>query len=112
MSDRIPADPEDRPAEPEPEAPVEPAPQETPEAASAEAEAEAPAPEDSAKKLKEYQARIDALTREKWEARRDAEARAQRLAELERPAPQPGQEQDPVEVAKHQLRMEEGKRQF
>lgn len=116
MSDRILADPEDRPAEsePEPEAPVgsTPEPQETPEAASAEAEAEAPAPEDSAKKLREYQARIDALTREKWEARRDAEARAQRLAELERPAPQPGQEQDPVEVAKHQLRMEEGKRQF
>jgi hypothetical protein len=127
MSERILLDPPERKAEapePEPKAPPpvkstpEP-PQETPEPASKEAEgegeageAEKPAPEDTAKKMRDYQERIDALTREKWEARRDADARAQRLAELERPPPQPGQQADPVEVAKQQLRMEQARRDF
>jgi hypothetical protein len=133
MSERILADPPERPEPPEdappPQKPTPPAPKPAPadeakpeperEPAAAEGEAtegEAPAPdpaaEETAKRLREYKERVDALTREKWEARRQAEATAARLAELERPAPQPGQAQDPVEVAKYQLRMEAAQRDF
>jgi hypothetical protein len=127
MSERILLDPPERKAEapePEPKAPPpvkstpEP-PQETPEPASTEAEGEGEAekapeptetPEDKATKA--FHARIKELTQEKWEAKRNAEALAQRLAELERPQPQPGQQGDPVEIAKQQLRNEQAKRDF
>ena len=117
-SDRILADPPERPEdEPERErpAPESTPPEATKEAEGGEDEAEKPAepaPEDTAKRMRDFQDRIDALTREKWEARRDADARAQRLAELERPQQHPGDPQDPVEVAKQQLRAEQARRDF
>lgn len=132
MSDRILADPPERTAEapePEPKAPPpvkstpETAPDEpeTPEPASKEAEGEEEAPAEptetpeeaaAAKARKDLHGRIKELTQEKWEHKRNADALAARLAELERPQPQPGQAADPVEVAKHQLRMEAAQREF
>ena len=112
MSGRIlAADDMPPPAEtPEPE----PEQQETPPAAPAEPEPapaseEKPKPEPDA--ASELRKRLDALTREKWEARRQAEALAAELEQLRRPPPPQGQA-DPVEAAKAQLRMEAAQQNF
>jgi hypothetical protein len=94
---------------PEPDPPPPAAAEAGQAATEGEQQQEPPLGKDELSQLKE---RYDALNREKWEARRQAEMLAARVAELERPAPPPGQPQDPVEVAKQQLRAEEMQRSF
>lgn len=99
----------ERPAAPPqpPAAETPPAPsQEAAEGQQAEGEGEPP-PSPEVKK------RIDRLTWEKYEARRQADELAQRLAEIERRQTQrPDGQADPVETAKNELRQEAQQQEF
>jgi hypothetical protein len=125
MSGRIMADVVDDPAlHPEPKpAPPPPAPEPPPPPPAREAEPEgeperaAPLeskPEEEPSLPPEFQKRLDRATWEKYEARRQADELAQRLAEIQREQQRArtGGQADPVETAKEQLRAEAREREF
>jgi hypothetical protein len=109
-----PAEPEPPPAPP---APPEPPPQreaaevaERAEEVAEPADAEAPKPEAIPPQL---QKRLDTLTREKYEARRQVEELQQRFADMQRESQRAaGAPDNPVEQAKQELRKEAGERAF
>ena len=110
------------PAEPDPPPPAPPPPEPAPEPppareAAEPAEAEAPAPDGEAPKPEaippQLQKRLDTLTREKYEARRQVEELQQRFADMQRESQRAaGGAPDPVETAKAELRKEAGERAF
>jgi hypothetical protein len=117
------AAPPEPPAPEKPEPPTPPAPEPRPEPPPAreaqtdsapesegEPTAEAPKPE----LPPEFQKRLDRVTWEKYEARRQADELSQRLQQIEREQQQArtGGAPDPVETAKQQLREENAAREF
>jgi hypothetical protein len=89
--------------------------------AEPEGEKTEPEPDEKPKQTPWFQKRIDDLTREKYEARREAEALREYVSRLsqQQPAPQEGEQPraqqpvgDPVEIAKQQIRQEQAVAEF
>jgi hypothetical protein len=125
MSDRIMADaaddpaplPKPPPAPPTPEPPAPPAREAEPEGSSDQGALVESTPEAEPKPADlppEFQKRLDRATWEKYEARRQADELAARLAGIQREQQRArtGGQADPVETAKEQLRAEAREREF